>query len=120
MSDTQTAPLNRLAEEISPYLLQHKDNPVAWRAWGPEAFAEAKQEGKPFDLVMMDLTIPGGLGGQDAVSGIHAISPAVPCIAASGFADEEQAALTEYGFPAFIAKPFDIGQLRSLAKSLLE
>jgi uncharacterized protein YyaL (SSP411 family) len=47
MPDKQSAPLNRLAEEISPYLLQHKDNPVAWRAWGPEAFAEAKQAGKP-------------------------------------------------------------------------
>jgi len=38
---------NRLAEETSPYLLQHKDNPVAWQGWGPEAFARAKAEGKP-------------------------------------------------------------------------
>ena len=34
---------NRLARETSPYLLQHKDNPVHWWAWGPEALAEAKQ-----------------------------------------------------------------------------
>ena len=37
---------NRLAHETSPYLLQHKDNPVAWWAWGPEALAEAKQANK--------------------------------------------------------------------------
>ena len=34
---------NRLAHETSPYLLQHKDNPVDWWAWGPEALAEAKR-----------------------------------------------------------------------------
>src|SRR5580693_7200222 len=41
---------NRLAQETSPYLLQHKDNPVAWWAWGPEALAEAKRNGKPILL----------------------------------------------------------------------
>ena len=41
---------NRLARETSPYLLQHKDNPVHWRAWGPEALAEAKATGKPILL----------------------------------------------------------------------
>jgi uncharacterized protein len=41
---------NRLAEETSPYLLQHKDNPVDWRPWGPEALAEAASEDKPILL----------------------------------------------------------------------
>ncbi len=41
---------NRLAHETSPYLLQHKDNPVAWWAWGPDALAEARSTGKPILL----------------------------------------------------------------------
>ena len=41
---------NRLARETSPYLLQHKNNPVAWWPWGPEALAEAQQSGKPILL----------------------------------------------------------------------
>ncbi len=41
---------NRLARETSPYLLQHKDNPVAWWPWGTEALAEAKRTGKPILL----------------------------------------------------------------------
>lgn len=41
---------NRLAEETSPYLLQHKDNPVDWYAWGPEALEKAKKEDKPILL----------------------------------------------------------------------
>jgi uncharacterized protein len=38
---------NRLAQETSPYLLQHKDNPVDWYPWGNEAFARARSEDKP-------------------------------------------------------------------------
>ncbi len=41
---------NRLATESSPYLLQHKDNPVDWYPWGEEAFARAKSEDKPVFL----------------------------------------------------------------------
>jgi uncharacterized protein YyaL (SSP411 family) len=41
---------NRLAEETSPYLLQHKDNPVAWQPWGPEALDRAREEDKPILL----------------------------------------------------------------------
>jgi len=41
---------NHLAHETSPYLLQHKDNPVEWWAWGPEALAEAKRANKPILL----------------------------------------------------------------------
>ena len=41
---------NRLAEEKSPYLLQHAYNPIDWYPWGEEAFAKAKQENKPVFL----------------------------------------------------------------------
>ncbi len=41
---------NRLAQETSPYLLQHKHNPVDWWAWGPPALAEAKRTDKPILL----------------------------------------------------------------------
>ena len=40
------APGNRLGEETSPYLLQHKDNPVHWRPWGDAALAEARADGQ--------------------------------------------------------------------------
>ncbi|WP_407049173.1 thioredoxin domain-containing protein [Methyloraptor flagellatus] len=43
-------PMNLLAGETSPYLLQHADNPVDWRPWGPAALAEAKATGKPILL----------------------------------------------------------------------
>jgi uncharacterized protein YyaL (SSP411 family) len=39
--------VNRLAQETSPYLQQHKDNPVDWWPWSPEAFAEARRRDVP-------------------------------------------------------------------------
>ena len=39
--------MNRLAQEKSPYLLQHKDNPVDWYPWVPEALNKVKEENKP-------------------------------------------------------------------------
>ncbi len=41
---------NRLAQELSPYLLEHKDNPVDWYPWGPEALERARREDKPILL----------------------------------------------------------------------
>ena len=43
-------PANALAQEKSPYLLQHKNNPVDWLPWGEAAFAKARAEGKPIFL----------------------------------------------------------------------
>jgi uncharacterized protein len=46
----QSRPENRLGRETSPYLLQHKNNPVDWWPWGPQALAEAKRTEKPILL----------------------------------------------------------------------
>src|SRR6266851_3262157 len=45
-ADAKVHKANRLAREISPYLLQHAHNPVDWYPWGEDAFAKAKKEGK--------------------------------------------------------------------------
>jgi uncharacterized protein YyaL (SSP411 family) len=50
MSISQAAHENRLAHETSPYLLQHKSNPVDWWPWGPAALAEAQRSHKPILL----------------------------------------------------------------------
>jgi uncharacterized protein YyaL (SSP411 family) len=50
MAATQSTHLNRLAQETSPYLLQHQHNPVDWWPWNPQALAEAKRANKPILL----------------------------------------------------------------------
>jgi len=41
---------NRLADETSPYLLQHRDNPVAWQPWDEQALAQAREQSRPILL----------------------------------------------------------------------
>ena len=50
--------VNRLADESSPYLRQHQDNPVDWYPWGDEAFAKARAEDKPVLLSVGLLGLP--------------------------------------------------------------
>ena len=50
--------VNRLAQEQSPYLLQHADNPVDWYPWGEEAFAKAKTDDKPAENTYSPKTLP--------------------------------------------------------------
>ena len=72
---------NRLAEETSPYLLQHKDNPVDWRPWGPEALAQAREQDKPILLSV----------GYSACHWCHVMER-------ESFEDEETAALMNERF----------------------
>ncbi|MFZ0695434.1 MAG: thioredoxin domain-containing protein, partial [Alphaproteobacteria bacterium] len=72
---------NLLGRETSPYLLQHKDNPVHWRPWGIEAFAEARVQDKPVLLSV----------GYAACHWCHVM-------AHESFEDAETAALMNEGF----------------------
>jgi uncharacterized protein YyaL (SSP411 family) len=72
---------NQLAEETSPYLLQHKDNPVDWRPWGPEALKQAADEDKPIMLSV----------GYSACHWCHVMER-------ESFEDEETAALINESF----------------------
>lgn len=75
-------------------------------------YRKASVSGKQFDVVIMDLTIPGGLGGLEAVGTILDIDRDVKCIVSSGYAsDSIMANYEKYGFKAAIAKPFKVGEL---------
>jgi PAS domain S-box-containing protein len=76
----------------------------------------ARTGGAPFDCVIMDLTVPGGMGGQEAVLRLLREDPAAKVIVASGYAtDPIMAAFKEHGFRGRLAKPF---QLRDLQMEL--
>ena len=75
-------------------------------------YQEAKEAGAPIDLIIMDLTIPGGMGGKEAIKEIHKIDPGAKVIVSSGYSnDPVMADFSEYGFCAAIVKPFQIREL---------
>ena len=78
-----------------------------------KAVYEANASGEPFSLVLLDLTIPGGMGGREAAERIRALPLPIPVlVAASGYAtDPILADPLTYGFDGAIAKPFRAEQL---------
>jgi two-component system, cell cycle sensor histidine kinase and response regulator CckA len=76
------------------------------------AHAEANTEGKPFDLAFLDLTIPGGMGGKDAIRALRERDRKIHAIVSSGYStDPVMAQCTSYGFNAVLPKPYQIRDL---------
>lgn len=71
------------------------------------AYRAALEEGDPFDAVVLDLTVRGGMGGADTLAQLKSIAPDVLAIACSGYANDPiMCAHEQFGFAAAIAKPF--------------
>jgi len=85
-----------------------------------ECYTKAKESGQLFDVVIMDLTIPGGMGGKEAINKLLAIDPGAKVIVSSGYStDPVMADFKEFGFSAVIAKPYIIEQLGEALHDLL-
>ena len=77
-----------------------------------EAYREAYEAGTPFDLAIMDVTIPGGMGAEEAMARLLVLDPGARVIVASGYASSPVlAAHREHGFRAVLRKPFDLVEL---------
>jgi len=77
-----------------------------------ELYKSAKELGTPFDAVIMDLTITGGMGGQEAIGKLMEIDPKVKAIVSSGYSNNPiMAKYEEYGFKGVIAKPYRAREL---------
>ncbi len=110
-----------LVREVVGEMLTVLGHEVAYASDGAEAVREveeARRFGRPFDAVIMDLTIPGGMGGREAMRQLRASQPDAVVIASSGYANDGLLAnFQEEGFRAVLPKPY---QVRDLAQVLSE
>jgi two-component system cell cycle sensor histidine kinase/response regulator CckA len=85
------------------------------------AFTKAKNKGEPFDVVMMDLVIPNGVGGQEAAPTLKQIDPHAKIIASSGHLDHPvMKDYRKYGFTAILEKPYKLERLQQVIGSVIE
>jgi two-component system cell cycle sensor histidine kinase/response regulator CckA len=71
--------------------------------------------------VIMDLTIPGGMGGQDAVRELLQLDPAARAIVASGYSqDQVLAEFQAYGFKGVLAKPYRLQEIGRVLHQVLQ
>jgi PAS domain S-box-containing protein len=85
-----------------------------------DEFEKARRSGDPFDAVILDLTVRGGMGGLDALERMKAVDPGVRAIAASGYSDSPVLGDFErYGFAGALAKPFHFTMLVNLLRKVV-
>ncbi|MFT4729223.1 MAG: two-component system cell cycle sensor histidine kinase/response regulator CckA [Granulosicoccus sp.] len=105
-------------------MLSHSGYEVSLSKDGAEALkkhAEAKASGRPFAAVILDLTIPGGMGGRETMETLLPIDPGVIGIVSSGYTtDPTMAKFKQYGFRGVVRKPYHRRQLLSMLHDLLE
>lgn len=89
---------------------------------GQEAIEKYRQQydsGKPFDAVILDLTIPEGMGGAEALEKIRQIDPAAKAVMATGYSDNSIVSnYRKTGFSALLRKPFKLAELSETLQSL--
>lgn len=84
-------------------------------------YNDSMSSGHPFDAVILDLTIRGGMGGQETIKRIKEINPEVRAIVASGYSDDPvMTNYRDYGFKGVISKPFRLAELSAILAEVIK
>jgi CheY-like chemotaxis protein len=113
-----------IVRDVAGEMISHIGFEVDFARHGEEAlekFIEAKHNGKPFDVVIMDLTIPGGMGGADAIKKLLEIDPAAKAIVSSGYSNNPvMANYRDFGFSGMVSKPFHYDEMAKTLENALK
>ena len=83
-------------------------------------FSKARENGGAFDAVILDLTVPGGMGGKETIEKLLQIDPQVKAIVSSGYSDDPiMANFKECGFSEVLAKPYKVVDLSKILQRVI-
>ncbi|MBD3274903.1 MAG: PAS domain S-box protein, partial [Candidatus Marinimicrobia bacterium] len=109
--------------DVCSQMLEHLGYEVETAVDGSEAirkYLNAKSSGNPIQLVIMDLTIPGGMGGEEAIRQLRELDSDVRAVVSSGYSNSPiMANYRDYGFNGVISKPYQIDDLKSVVARLI-
>ncbi len=101
--------------------LGHEVECTADGAAAIEAYKRAKEAGRPFDAVVFDLTVPGGMGGEEASEILLAYDPELKAIASSGYTNSNiMTDFSDSAFSAVVPKPYRISEMRDALRRILD
>jgi two-component system cell cycle sensor histidine kinase/response regulator CckA len=85
-----------------------------------DLYRKRKEQGTPFSAVILDLTIPGGMGGKEAIKKLLKIDRNIKAIVSSGYStDPIMANFRDYGFSAVLCKPFLPQEISNIFQEVL-
>ena len=104
-------------------ILRSAGHEVGYAKDGSEAIAlyiKAMEAGDPFSAVIVDLNVPGGMGGKETVEKLLSIDPNVKAAVSSGYPnDPVMTNFRDYGFRAVLSKPFRFSELSDALRTLI-
>ncbi|MFY9982478.1 MAG: response regulator [Methanoregula sp.] len=110
--------------DVSREVLRFLGYDAAFAKEGGAAIGLYRQEneaGRPFDLVIIDLTIPEGMGGRETVEKLRSYDPGVKAIVSSGYTnDPVMQDYANYGFSGRLTKPYRINEMKTLLESMIQ
>lgn len=112
-----------IVREVAGSILDHAGYSVEFAVNGEEALAayvKAMEEQQPFAAVIMDLTIPGAMGGAEAIEKLLKIDPKVKALVSSGYSNDPiMAECRKYGFKGVVLKPYRVDELVQALQAVL-
>jgi PAS domain S-box-containing protein len=109
--------------EVAIQMLSKIGYEVALANDGKQAIAmyeQAQKSGEPFDIVIMDLTIPGGMGGKEAIQMLKQLDPNVTALVSSGYSNDPiMSRFKDYGFQGVVKKPYRIQDMSDALRSVI-
>lgn len=113
-----------IVREVAGEMLTHIGFEVDFAHHGEEAlekYGAALRNGEPYAAVIMDLTVPGGMGGAEAIKKLLEIDPDVKAIVSSGYSNNPiMANYREFGFSGMVSKPFHLDAMKKTMENTLK
>lgn len=113
-----------MIRSVAQEMLEHLGYEVEGARDGSEAiklYRKSMEANKPFAAVVMDLTIPGGMGGKETINELVRIDPSVKAIVSSGYSNDPiMAQFQSYGFKGVVRKPYDMEELTRVLGRLIK
>jgi CheY-like chemotaxis protein len=85
-----------------------------------DLYKKEKTSGEPFDIVILDLSVPTGMGGKETIEHLRKFDPAIKAIISSGYSNDPIVEnFSQYGFSGRLTKPYKITDLKNLLEQLM-
>ena len=84
-------------------------------------YKKEKAAGSPFDIVILDLSVPNGLGGKETIEQLRNFDPAVKAVVSSGYTNDPVVQdFSHYGFSERLTKPYNINEMKNLLEKVIK